>query len=328
MSTSASASATEKKGVYIIALEEDAGTLEGLEIQKKLEDEGIQCEPQYSADPFSRPVSDLDKQLEKYDKILLIIPKQGSPWIKYCQAVLADKKPTIPLIIHTEIQIEDLDPDVKRLMCLSVSDKNYFDKLVKWLKKEKQDRDYGLPIAPIAPGLCANFFYGFLNIVLPTFGERLTAWKEKHGNQVPVVQQIVILTPKSCECKPELKDYAKEYISDKGIVECARNQIYPERNYDQHIYEVTNPEDVSEKYLVVLVLCSTMQTLHEMSQDPSCHLTPQGMWKERKIFEDKLQDLLEKHDVCKGKATMIRFDDDTNLASDICKKCRDIMGQK
>ena len=329
---------TSETGVYIIALRDDEEKLENLKIEEKLEEAGFHCDFQYNADPGSRPISDLGEQLKKYDKILLIVPKQGSPWIKFCQAVLADKTPVIPLIIHEDTKIETLDPDLKRLMCLKVTDKDYLDKLIKCLNKDNEDCDYGLPVAPIAPGLCANFFYGFLDIVLPDYWERLNAWKKKHGmaNDVRVVQQMVIITLQSCKCKEDLREYAPEYIrypdenAEKSIVEFARGQIDPERSYDQHMYEVTNPEDESEKYLVVLVLCSTMQTLYEMSQDTSCHLRPEDMQEEHERFEKRLQKLLNEHNQCKGKVDMLPFNDEnqeTNLASEIVKKCHGIMGQ-
>lgn len=325
-----------KSGVDVLVLAnfEDEVTvkrlLSGVQVKQEVE---LRLEYSFEGKPGCRECQNLEEQIKRSDKCLLILSDHSNKdeWIRFCQDVIGAVRPIIPFIID-QTPAEKLCNSIRPYICIRVGEE--WEKKLLMALECKDNRFSSLPMASIAPGLCSNYFFGFLNIVMPDFLVKVKEWKRRKvetqqeiGRRINVINHMLILVPNSCKCKRNIQEYCYKESNysiqkEKDPVKCSRTDYDPDRSYDQSMYRVT--QKGGEDYYIVLVMCSTMQTLCEMEQDYASGISKHVMMREREQFVFALEKMLRDKSDCFDNVEVLSFDDEKEdlpkLVYDCCKK--------
>jgi hypothetical protein len=186
----------------------------------------------------------------------------------------------------------------------------------------------------VGPGLSYSYYYGFLKLILPGMKERITASEFSDSSiYSKICPKALILLPKSCFCPSTLIEEDESCIKHMGFIPFRANRAgNVARDYKSSVYEVRNPDNHEEKYLVIAELATPLMSMYEMQIDGLADFPEARKQEERIKFMETLNFILThpKAERVHNTYTLLPYDDPKdseskrqyNLAKIICEHVR------
>jgi hypothetical protein len=148
----------------------------------------------------------------------------------------------------------------------------------------------------VGAGLAWSYFYGFLNLILKGMKSRISESEfnddTKHSGKM--FSKVLVLLPESCFCPSTLTEDDPDHFKHIGFIPFRANRAgNVARDYKSSVYEVTNPDKPTEKYLVIIELATPLMSLYEMHIDGLADLSEERKQTERTKFIDTLKFILQ-----------------------------------
>ncbi|KAI0216162.1 Stimulator of interferon genes protein [Lamellibrachia satsuma] len=123
--------------------------------------------------------------------------------------------------------------------------------------------------------------------------------------------KLIIVSPCSCYCPGSFTDVDENIVFDGHIPYKATRAGNIDRDYKSSVYRVTDP-DTNEVYYAILEFTTPILSLYEMEAGAIAGLNSGQMDVQRKIFETKLQEILEHENNrrCNGRTILLSYTDE------------------
>jgi hypothetical protein len=186
----------------------------------------------------------------------------------------------------------------------------------------------------VGPGLAYSYYYGFLKLTLPGMKDRIAASEFSDSSRYcRIFPKALLLLPRSCFCPSTLAEECPTHIAHVGFIPFRANRAgNVARDYKSSVYEVTNPDNHEEKYLVIAELATPLMSMYEMHLDGLADFPEARKQEERTKFMETLNFILThpKASSVHNTYTFLPYDDPRdsesnrqyNLAKIICEHVR------
>lgn len=209
------------------------------------------------------------------------------------------------------IEVDDLPTEFRHINhCLRYDDDDDFRRKLIGLIRDDIPIATQIHVTQTGVGLAWSFFYGYLDIVLPGFDERV---KKLTRFPLPVYPKLVIVLPVSCRC-PEMMPteddfrpigYVKYKKSRAAIRErCYKNTVY---NFQ---FKSRNGQQVHCH--LAIEFATPLLSLYQMNEGSVAQLTKVDMANERHRFKEVVSQILSLSVMgkCHGKYLLVDYRDE------------------